>query len=572
MNYWPQADKTHSDSPVTVTVDDRAFWCDTSSGAIVFNLPSVIGKAALYFVFKKMTSDTNTVTINAPAGKNIDGASSYILTNLNQIIGIVADTSGNFKLVDGNSSGAAVGTGRVAIEKTDGNFAVGNTLTAPSGMTYSLDMQTNGTVVITVSAAFAYSFQAFENAYIGVEVDGTQYSWPVLDGTIGAGSDTVNAVGGSHTIGVQLTSGTHTIKALVSGHQHTGSITVYANASNPLSLVIQYPTVVNFGGGSPTSDPTNDLAGTWDTVQVVGLQDATLPAPVAGGYLRRNLMNTGWEDVTWLNDITNQIKLDQWAVPDDVTRLNVSTTRHGLTPKLPLVGGSPDVTNFLRADGTWSTPAGSGSSSAGDPLGKLFFSNNSLLPNNTYFEKLYDYPTTDFANLNGGTKSVSMSRARFTPGGANVANWGWDLGGAKTKVLFIVGQVRGWQNQIGLFMSGSSQAVPQIESSYDFDLEPGVPDIAILKRSGGAWTGLATETKIVPTNSAAGMSFGMAFYYDDSTNRLIGFIRLAGEWIPVIDITDTTFTTMRYVGIFNDSAAGTGSVSWTSCPMALYYE
>ena len=42
------------------------------------------------------------------------------------------------------------------------------------------------------------------------------------------------------------------------------------------------------------------------------------------------------------------IKLDDLAAPDDNTDLNVSTSKHGLTPKAP-----NDTKQFLRGDGTW---------------------------------------------------------------------------------------------------------------------------------------------------------------------------------------------------------------------------
>jgi len=42
------------------------------------------------------------------------------------------------------------------------------------------------------------------------------------------------------------------------------------------------------------------------------------------------------------------IKLDDLAAPDNNTDLNVSISKHGLTPKAP-----NDVTKFLRGDGVW---------------------------------------------------------------------------------------------------------------------------------------------------------------------------------------------------------------------------
>lgn len=52
---------------------------------------------------------------------------------------------------------------------------------------------------------------------------------------------------------------------------------------------------------------------------------------------------------------SDAIKLDELAAPTDITTLNSSLTTHGLLPKL---GGG--TTNYLRADGTWSTPPGGG--------------------------------------------------------------------------------------------------------------------------------------------------------------------------------------------------------------------
>ena len=42
----------------------------------------------------------------------------------------------------------------------------------------------------------------------------------------------------------------------------------------------------------------------------------------------------------------------------------------------------------------------------------------------------------------------------------------------------------------------------------------------------------------------------LALYYDDATGALKGFVRnAAGGWILAVDVTDSTFTTMRYISI-----------------------
>ncbi len=48
------------------------------------------------------------------------------------------------------------------------------------------------------------------------------------------------------------------------------------------------------------------------------------------------------------------IKLDDFGEPDDNTDLDFSVARHGLTPKGTNMG------NYLKDDGTWSSPSGSG--------------------------------------------------------------------------------------------------------------------------------------------------------------------------------------------------------------------
>jgi hypothetical protein len=58
------------------------------------------------------------------------------------------------------------------------------------------------------------------------------------------------------------------------------------------------------------------------------------------------------------------IKLDDLATPDDNTDLNASTSAHGLLKKLP-----GDTTTFLRADGSFATPASGAEDPVADALG-----------------------------------------------------------------------------------------------------------------------------------------------------------------------------------------------------------
>lgn len=60
---------------------------------------------------------------------------------------------------------------------------------------------------------------------------------------------------------------------------------------------------------------------------------------------------------------SDPIKLDELAAPTDITTLDASTSAHGLLKKLP--GGT---TTFLRADGTFAAPSGSGSGTGSTAL------------------------------------------------------------------------------------------------------------------------------------------------------------------------------------------------------------
>ena len=200
---------------------------------------------------------------------------------------------------------------------------------------------------------------------------------------------------------------------------------------------------------------------------------------------------------------------------------------------------------------------------------KQFFSNNSFLPGTTHKEELYTWPAADFSFLNGGTNSLSMSRARFTVSG-NPGLFGWDLGGLKTKILAIA-HFRTIGFNSGFFFSNTAVVTAaEPDGSYLFVTEPNIPRTGVYKKAGGAYTNIAADTGICQSGLITECDMGLAAYYNDTTDRIVVFCRFGSEmWFGVIDFTDTTFTTLRYVGIRHSAGSG---VAWTMCPMAIYYD
>lgn len=108
---------------------------------------------------------------------------------------------------------------------------------------------------------------------------------------------------------------------------------------------------------------------------------------------------------------SDAIKIDELAAPTDVTTLNVSTTAHGLAPKLP-----GNTTTFLRGDGTFAA-AGGGAFT---------------VINNTQTGTLHDWAPVGLTTANtlilwSGTADATVTGLLATPG----------LGGATGQIITI---------------------------------------------------------------------------------------------------------------------------------------
>ena len=84
---------TFANSPVTLTQADngKLYVADTTSGAVIFNLPQISGVTLPYTVGVKLEAGGNSVTINRSGTDTIDGATSKTVTSIGAGAQLIAD-------------------------------------------------------------------------------------------------------------------------------------------------------------------------------------------------------------------------------------------------------------------------------------------------------------------------------------------------------------------------------------------------------------------------------------------------------------------------------------------------
>jgi hypothetical protein len=196
-----------------------------------------------------------------------------------------------------------------------------------------------------------------ENSYAPLDSDG-QVPLDRLGnapGGSGAPDDATYLVGASHadlsaeivvgaTPGGELggTWASPTVDATHSGSTHGAAVTTHEAAGDP-----------HTGYRLESADHSH---------ATTGLQGGTIAHSVTTGQGINDHHNRD-HAAAHASGGADAVKLDDLAAPDDNTDLNATTGQHGLLPKLG--GGS---TNYLRADGTWAAPSGSGAPASVDYL------------------------------------------------------------------------------------------------------------------------------------------------------------------------------------------------------------
>lgn len=205
-------------------------------------------------------------------------------------------------------------------------------------------------------------------------------------------------------------------------------------------------------------------------------------------------------------------------------------------------------------------------------FGKKFFKAQGLLPSTPIREDVYTYPAPDFQNMGGGYPNITRLRGQADFEIGAPGNFGWDMGALKTKVLMVVSQ-RVRQSDAGIFISDSLPSAANLPNgSYLFN--PGQVSsnaAAIYKRSGGSFTSLGSNADFKQDFQASQSVWTVALSYNATTHKLILFLRTGPEqWLDLVEITDATFSTMRYAGIY--AVNGGIDVFHSICPLGIWAE
>jgi len=93
----------------TVVVTDKIILCDTTAGAFTLTLPSAVGLRDKEFIFKKIDSATNAVTIEGAGSETIDGNLNVLISASSQYgyVAVRSDGSNWYIFADSSDIGSS---------------------------------------------------------------------------------------------------------------------------------------------------------------------------------------------------------------------------------------------------------------------------------------------------------------------------------------------------------------------------------------------------------------------------------------------------------------------------------
>lgn len=190
-----------------------------------------------------------------------------------------------------------------------------------------------------------------------------------------------------------------------------------------------------------------------------------------------------------------------------------------------------------------------------DPWGFKFFEDEGHLTSGMAIEKagLTTIPAEDDTFLTANhswTILDSVGKLAANAGGAGDDVVSWDLGGARERILFIVGMTH--MGDVGNAVSIGAQvgalggvdvddayyAMIRHDSAQIFEENAGFASIA----SEPSWKDLEAGQAITVVRT--GIMWGKAFFFDGATGTIKLFVRQGNTWYEVVSVVDASFPTL----------------------------
>jgi len=219
---------------------------------------------------------------------------------------------------------------------------------------------------------------------------------------------------------------------------------------------------------------------------------------------------------------------------------------------------------------------------------RKFWEDNALLPTTNAISAATSIPAFDYTAISAGhvmtTDLATVHDVLTTAAGSTVGREGWDLGAGKGVVLFVVGGMGGAGSTVVVTALHLCQTTPTTGSGppncYKFQfIAPGSGNGFSLDVTSGVGTGTVLATYgsaslIKAPMLADAPPLSAAIRFDGGAHTLTGWIRSRNsQWFKILSVSDSTYSTMRYVGISAENSAGVPATNdaWFVAPVQVWY-
>ncbi len=205
---------------------------------------------------------------------------------------------------------------------------------------------------------------------------------------------------------------------------------------------------------------------------------------------------------------------------------------------------------------------------------KRFFESNGFLPANKIKESLFTFPTFDVVNASSwNAVSYKPARAKFVSSAGASGSWVYDLGANYSKVLIVLGGLRGPFFDLALTVMKTLPVTSDGSDGFIFTADPGSHQFSIYKNTSGSFgSPLASDNNISTDDTFSQPTNGMAFYLDCANNIQKAFVRKGGEmWMTLLESSTAGVDAIRYAGVWLQ-AQSSGDGFFAATPLGIYAE